>query len=466
MNHYLAMIRWERITTWLLCIQLYENMMMLRKEKSMKKALVFGGGGSKGAYEIGVWKALDQLHIYFDIVTGTSIGAINGVMYVQKDYERAFKLWSNLAVDDVIRHGINVDTDIELLLSQKAKYHDFFQSVFHNRGTDITPFVNMVRKYFDKEKFFSSSIEYGCMTYNFTKRQPYPVLKNALLKDDAFNYLIASASCFPAFPMKSIKGEKFIDGGFYDNVPIELARSMGATYIVAIDLKAVGKNLIHTKQKNLIYIEPHVPLGSFLLFDKDLIDRNITLGYQDTMKKFGIYKGSIYTFQLFDEKMILLFEERMQEGMSHIDRLIDRKHMNDILEQIVNHRFTASLSKYQAYEWSYLSILEMIAYDFHLNDIGVWDFSDFVNKVKQTTDEHQMVMECMNKDMKNIIHTVLHMQQTSKEAIILIYHILLHVNELQRMELFLAALMNHSFMKAYMLYVIAKDNIIEDIWRG
>lgn len=427
----------------------------------MKKALVFGGGGSKGAYEIGVWKALDQLHIYFDIVTGTSIGAMNGVMYVQKDYERAYELWSNLKVEDIMCHGICVDTDIELLLSQKDKYHDFFQSIFHNRGTDITPFVNMVRKHFDKEKFFSSSIDYGCMTYNFTKRKPHPMLKKDLSKDDALGYFIASASCFPAFPMKSIKGEKFIDGGFYDNVPIELARSMGAEYIVAVDLKAVGKNQIHTKQKNLVYIEPHVPLGSFLLFDKNLIHRNITLGYQDTMKKFGIYIGSIYTFQLLDEKMILLFEERMQEGMSHIDRLLDRQHMNDILEKIVNNRFIASLSAYQAYEWSYLRIMEMIAYDFHLDDIGVWDFSDFINKVKQTADEHQIVMECMNKDIKNIIHTILHMQQTSKEIIVFIYHILLHVNEVQRMELFMAALMNHSFMKAYMLYVIAKYNIIE-----
>ena len=40
----------------------------------MKRALVLGGGGSKGAYELGVWRALDELGISFDIVTGTSIG--------------------------------------------------------------------------------------------------------------------------------------------------------------------------------------------------------------------------------------------------------------------------------------------------------------------------------------------------------------------------------------------------------
>lgn len=46
----------------------------------MKRVLVFGGGGSKGAYEIGVWKALDELGLHFDAVCGTSIGALIGTM--------------------------------------------------------------------------------------------------------------------------------------------------------------------------------------------------------------------------------------------------------------------------------------------------------------------------------------------------------------------------------------------------
>ena len=68
----------------------------------MKKALVLGGGGSKGAYEIGVWKALDELDQHFDIVCGTSIGAMIGVLYVQQEYDKAYELWSNLTIDDVM----------------------------------------------------------------------------------------------------------------------------------------------------------------------------------------------------------------------------------------------------------------------------------------------------------------------------------------------------------------------------
>ena len=58
----------------------------------MKRALVLGGGGSKGAYEIGVWKALDEMHQQFDLVCGTSIGAMIGVLYVQHDYPKAYDL--------------------------------------------------------------------------------------------------------------------------------------------------------------------------------------------------------------------------------------------------------------------------------------------------------------------------------------------------------------------------------------
>ena len=60
------------------------------------KALVLSGGGSKGSYQIGVWKALKKLHIKFDIVTGTSVGALNGALITQKSYFKAINLWKKI----------------------------------------------------------------------------------------------------------------------------------------------------------------------------------------------------------------------------------------------------------------------------------------------------------------------------------------------------------------------------------
>ena len=45
-------------------------------ENTRKKAIVFAGGGSKGAYQAGAWKALEELGEHFDIATGTSIGSL------------------------------------------------------------------------------------------------------------------------------------------------------------------------------------------------------------------------------------------------------------------------------------------------------------------------------------------------------------------------------------------------------
>ena len=56
------------------------------------RAIVLSGGGSKGAYEIGVWKALRKLHIKYDIVTGTSVGALNAALMTQKTYHQGLYL--------------------------------------------------------------------------------------------------------------------------------------------------------------------------------------------------------------------------------------------------------------------------------------------------------------------------------------------------------------------------------------
>ena len=48
------------------------------------KALVLSGGGAKGSYQLGVWKALRELNIKFDIITGTSVGALNGALKKKK----------------------------------------------------------------------------------------------------------------------------------------------------------------------------------------------------------------------------------------------------------------------------------------------------------------------------------------------------------------------------------------------
>ena len=76
------------------------------------KALVLSGGGAKGSYQIGAWKALKKLHIKFDIVTGTSVGALNGAMVTQNSYRRAISLWKKINLEVLF----NETVDLSVLL--------------------------------------------------------------------------------------------------------------------------------------------------------------------------------------------------------------------------------------------------------------------------------------------------------------------------------------------------------------
>ena len=61
-----------------------------------KKALVLCGGGAKGAYHIGVWKALQEIGYEPDIITGTSVGALNGALFTIGKADVAEELWKNI----------------------------------------------------------------------------------------------------------------------------------------------------------------------------------------------------------------------------------------------------------------------------------------------------------------------------------------------------------------------------------
>ena len=64
--------------------------------------------GSKGAYESGCMKALQELGYHFDIVTGTSIGALNGLLVAQEDYQKLYELWDTLSLEKVFKASYSI----------------------------------------------------------------------------------------------------------------------------------------------------------------------------------------------------------------------------------------------------------------------------------------------------------------------------------------------------------------------
>ncbi len=66
------------------------------------KALVLAGGGARGSYQVGVWRALMELGWHPQIITGTSVGSLNGAMFVLDQYETARDMWLAIRSKDVM----------------------------------------------------------------------------------------------------------------------------------------------------------------------------------------------------------------------------------------------------------------------------------------------------------------------------------------------------------------------------
>ena len=264
----------------------------------MKIAIVLSGGGSRGAYQIGVWKALRKLKIHYDIVTGTSVGALNGLMMVQKNYKVAKRLWTNIDYKTIFNGEVKkIDNSI---------YLTYIKHFFKGGGMDITNLEMILDKVYNENKFYKSKIDFGIVVYNLTKKKEELLTKSSINPDNIKDFIIASASCYPAFKTKKIKGSEYIDGGYYDNLPINLAVKLGADKIIAVDLKAPGiKQKRKDKNIELTTIYPHNDIGSFLKFDKDVAYKSINYGYNDTMKTFDRLIGEHYTFHKFCYQTII-----------------------------------------------------------------------------------------------------------------------------------------------------------------
>lgn len=259
-----------------------------------KLGLVLSGGGSKGAYEIGVYKALRKLGKKPDIITGTSVGALNGVLLVQKDYYSAVKLWRSISFSRVYDENSFPVCDNSDLASIYKLYAKAFIT---EGGMDVSKLRLLFDKYYNPRKFFASKIDYGLVTYNLTKNKPLFMTKKDLTADTVKDYVMASASCYPAFKPQKIGDDLYIDGGYYDNLPINLAIDLGASEIIAVDLRAVGFKRPNKADVPVTTISPRNKIVSFLVFDKEKSREALRFGYNDTMKMFGKLDGDLFTFK-------------------------------------------------------------------------------------------------------------------------------------------------------------------------
>lgn len=259
----------------------------------MKRALVLSGGGAKGSYELGVYKALKRLGIKIDIITGTSIGALNGAVLCTGDYRKAKKLWLKMSSSEVFNYTFK-DT---------KEYPKIAKDIIKNKGLPFDKAEEVLGSVLDEDKIRKSKIDFGLITFNLKNRVPKVLTKDQVPKGKLVPYILASATCFPMVEMKKIDGEYYVDGGYYDNLPINLAIDMGADEIIAVDLSAIGiKQKVKDEDIKIDYIKNSHAKDFILDFNPRSARKNIRMGYNDTMKHFGKLDGKTFTFRKGDLK--------------------------------------------------------------------------------------------------------------------------------------------------------------------
>ena len=279
-----------------------------------KIALVLGGGGARGAYEAGVWQALRELGVKIDIVTGTSVGAINGAMVAQGEFELTMRLWGETETSMVFDLDIEKNAKKTRKVQLELKGMNIDEILAYAKeivvgGAQNTGLHQLLDRYIDEEKLRNSPVEYGLVTVELPSFEPHFLLAEEIPTGMLKEYIMASASCFPAVKTYEIDKKQYIDGGYADNLPVEMALKLGATRIIAVDLEAVGvvrKDMLKKAEDETDFtlIRSSWDLGNFLVFHGANALHIIRLGYLDTMKAFGVFSGNYYTFPKgeFDKK--------------------------------------------------------------------------------------------------------------------------------------------------------------------
>ncbi len=229
-----------------------------------KRGLVLCGGGAKGAYQIGVWKALREQGLdRFDAISGASVGALNAVLWAAGDYENAYRVWSSLRFSDFITPS----TDGQRIASREG-------------------LRRIIREHADLAAVRESPVPIYVNILNAKNMQVEYRRLNGLSDAEIEDLLIASSSIPAVYGKAEVDGEQYWDGGWFlggDNAPAyPLYRNEGIRDLVIIELTGSEKVELPPDCR-AIRISPEYSLGNLLHFGQSAIAQRMEQGYRDAV---------------------------------------------------------------------------------------------------------------------------------------------------------------------------------------
>jgi len=357
--------------------------------------LVLEGGGAKGAFQIGAWKALKELGIDIKGISGTSVGALNGAIIAQDEFEKCYDIWYNMSPSRVI----NID---DRLLEKLMKFDitpdnihymvNQLKNILGSRGLDITPLKSLLKEFIDENAIRNSKKDLGIVTVSLTDLRPLELFIEDIPEGHLINYLVASAY-LPVFRLEKIRGKLYLDGGFYDNLPIRLLLSKKYRDLIVIRLYGLGrKRRIRTDGINITHINPSEDLGMTLDFTTERARKNLKLGYFDTLKTFKDLKGDKYYIESKNDEdyFIHYFMNLEEEKVLKIGRILGIENMpyrRMLFEGIIPRLGELlNIDKDEKYEDIILAIYERAAQKHGIERFKLYKYEEFedavINKFK------------------------------------------------------------------------------------
>lgn len=220
-----------------------------------KVALVLGGGGAKGAAHVGVLRAIEQSGIRPDYVVGTSIGGIVGGLYCAgysaDEIEHLFRSqeWGSLLtdrVDSLSRRVWHQGTDgrayvfgvpLPMRVGKDQRAAGSIRPLFESgktgllRGKQLSLLLDSMLRLRSVETFSQLPIPFRCVAVDVGSMEEV-VLHSGPLAEA----MRASMAIPGVFTSVRRDGHLLIDGGAINNLPVDVARGMGADIVIAVDL--------------------------------------------------------------------------------------------------------------------------------------------------------------------------------------------------------------------------------------
>lgn len=279
----------------------------------MKVGIVLAGGGAKGAYQIGVLKALEEFRImpFVTDISGTSVGALNALAYTQ-GYRRAQKTWDMINEETILQiPGRDFMANIQeklmnwkipLYMGKKlaslllpirksilgtairvvAILETAILGIFSREG------LERIIQSFDLERIANEIPELyvTVVPVEFPLKAETISLRDHNSKD--FTDLLLASSAIPVvFPPQNYRGNPYWDGGITarGRFPVEILKEK-CDFIIGIDMQADPKKRKKNEKKVDIYIASDTYFmeglpGKTMNFDKKLYGKMHDLGYHD-----------------------------------------------------------------------------------------------------------------------------------------------------------------------------------------